>query len=87
MVDNAGLLRGVVGRRELEMAGAVPALSLDLVRTEASPCSPISLDAALLTLGRHSVRQAPVVGRHAPDRLVGMLSLEDIAAAVERSHG
>ena len=45
-----------------------------------------SLDLALLKLGRHSVRQAPVVARDAPDQVVGMLSLEDISAAVNRSH-
>ena len=45
-----------------------------------------SLDLALLKLGRHSVRQAPVVTRAVPALVLGMLSLEDISAAVERSH-
>jgi CBS domain-containing protein len=45
-----------------------------------------SLDLALLKLGKHSVRQAPVVSREAPDHVVGMLSLEDISEAISRSH-
>ncbi len=44
-----------------------------------------SLDLALLKLGRYAVRQAVVVSRAAPDCVVGMLSLEDIAGAVSRS--
>jgi CIC family chloride channel protein len=44
-----------------------------------------SLDLALLHLGRHSLREAPVVSRHAPEHVVGVLSLEDISAAVGKS--
>ena len=44
-----------------------------------------SLDLALLHLGRHSLREAHVVTRHEPQRAVGALSLEDIAAAVGKS--
>ena len=39
-----------------------------------------SLDLALVKLGHHSVRQAPVVMRQEPDRVVDML-LEDISTA------
>jgi hypothetical protein len=41
-----------------------------------------SLDLAMLALGRHSLREAPVVSREHPRQVVGMLSLEDISAAL-----
>jgi CIC family chloride channel protein len=44
-----------------------------------------SLDLALLVLGRHSLREAQVVSRSDPHQVLGALSLEDIAAAVNRS--
>jgi hypothetical protein len=44
-----------------------------------------SLDLALLHLGRHSLREAQVVDRHDPQRAIGTLSLEDIAAAVGKA--
>jgi CIC family chloride channel protein len=44
-----------------------------------------SLDLALLHLGRHSLREALVVSRQDPQRVLGVLSLEDISAAVSRS--
>ena len=85
VVDDEGRLQGVVGRRELTTAGALVA---DVARPDVVTVFPDqSLDLALLKLGRHSVRQAPVVTRAAPALVVGMLSLEDISAAVERSHG
>ena len=83
--DVSRRLEGVVGRRELTTAGALVA---DVARHDVVTVFPDqSLDLALLKLGRHSVRQAPVVTRAAPALVVGMLSLEDISAAVERSHG
>jgi len=85
VVDDEGRLEGVVGRRELTTAGALVG---DVARPDVVTVFPDqSLDLALLKLGRHSVRQAPVVTRAAPALVVGMLSLEDISAAVERSHG
>ena len=85
VVDDEGRLQGVVGRRELTTAGALVG---DVARHDVVTVFPDqSLDLALLKLGRHSVRQAPVVTRAAPALVVGMLSLEDISAAVERSHG
>jgi CIC family chloride channel protein len=44
-----------------------------------------SLDLALLELGRHSIREAPVVARASPGEVIGVLSLEDISAAINRS--
>jgi CIC family chloride channel protein len=43
-----------------------------------------SLDLALLELGRRSIREAAVVSRDNPSQMIGMLSLEDIAAAIGR---
>jgi hypothetical protein len=39
----------------------------------------------LLHLGRHSLREALVVSRQDPQRVLGVLLLEDISAAVSRS--
>jgi CIC family chloride channel protein len=41
-----------------------------------------SLDLAMLALGRHSLREAQVVSRDHPGQVVGVLSLEDISAAL-----
>ena len=85
VVDDAGRFRGIVGRRELERAGAAQTLTLPVVCGEAiTVFADQSLDLALLKLGRHSIRQAPVVSRQDPSRVVGTLSLEDISAAVSR---
>jgi hypothetical protein len=43
-----------------------------------------TLDHALLTLGRQAIREAAVARRDAPDIVVGLLSLEDISAALNR---
>jgi CIC family chloride channel protein len=87
VVDDVGRLQGIVGRRDVERAGADQALTLLVTQRDLVTLFPDqSLDLALLKLGRHSVRQAPVVSRDAPDHVVGMLSLEDISAAIGRSH-
>ena len=86
VIDDEGRLQGVVGRRELASAGSAGRLVADVARRDVvTVFADQSLDLALLKLGRHSVRQAPVVDREQPTRVVGMLSLEDISAAV-RSH-
>ena len=41
-----------------------------------------SLDLALLELGRHSIREVPVVRRASPNDVIGTLSLEDVSASV-----
>jgi CIC family chloride channel protein len=87
VVDERGNLRGIIGRQELEHAGAGERLTLLVMRQDVITVFPDQpLDLALLKLGKHSVRQAPVVSRQAPHQVVGMLSLEDISAAVNRSH-
>src|SRR5262249_34899644 len=43
-----------------------------------------SLDFALLELGRHAIQEASVVDRATADKVVGVVSLEDIAAMVNR---
>jgi CBS domain-containing protein len=87
VVDDTGRLQGIVGRRELERAAAGDLLTIDAVQRDVvTVFSDQSLDLALLKLGRHAVRQAPVVARLDPERVIGMLSLEDISAAVGRTH-
>jgi CIC family chloride channel protein len=44
-----------------------------------------SLDFALLELGRHATREASVVERASPGKVVGLLSLEDISATLNRT--
>jgi len=86
VVDDEGRLQGVVGRRELALAGSSGRSIADVARRDVVTVFPDqSLDLALLKLGRYSVRQALVVDREVPTLVVGMLSLEDISAAV-RSH-
>jgi CIC family chloride channel protein len=87
VVDDTGSLRGIVGRRELSRAGSGQLLTIDVVQGDVVTVFPDqSLDLVLLKLGRHSVRQAPVVARETPGRVLGMVSLEDISAAVSRTH-
>ena len=70
-----------------DSAGTTLTSIADVMRRDTTTVFPDqSLDLALLKLGRHSVRQAPVVTRAVPALVLGMLSLEDISAAVERSH-
>jgi chloride channel protein, CIC family len=83
VVDAAGGLHGLVGRRELASGRTALTPVGEVARREVITVFPDqSLDLALLKLGRHSVRQAPVVSREAPGLVIGMLSLEDISAAV-----
>ena len=86
VVDADGLLTGIVGWRELGSGGPAQTLIAQVVLRDVVTVFPDqSLDLALLKLGRHAVRQAPVVSRLAPREVIGMLSLEDVSAAVGRS--
>lgn len=83
VVDSSGSLHGIVGRQELTAIGG--ATLSGRMRTHVITVFPDqSLDLALLKLGRHSVRQAPVISRLASRQVMGMLSLEDISAALAR---
>jgi chloride channel protein, CIC family len=85
VVDASGRLQGVVGRRELARAAGQRLTTLVVRRDVVTVFPDQTLDLALLKLGRHAIRQAPVVSRLAPDHVVGMLSLEDISAAIRHS--
>jgi CIC family chloride channel protein len=86
VVDADGLLTGIVGWRELGGGGPAQTPIAQVVLRDVVTVFPDqSLDLALLKLGRHAVRQAPVVSRLAPRQVIGMLSLEDVSAAVSRS--
>jgi CIC family chloride channel protein len=82
VVDEAGLLVGIVGRADLARAAPSSALLDVAQRDVVTVFADQSLDLALLKLGRHAVRQAPVVTRPDPTRVIGMLSLEDISSAI-----
>jgi len=83
VIDRAGQLHGIVGRRELALADGPSRAAGDVARRDVvTVFADQSLDLALLKLGRLSVRQAPVVSRLAPGEVVGMLSLEDISVAI-----
>jgi CIC family chloride channel protein len=84
VVDPIGRLEGIVGRRELANGNPQGVIADVVNRQVITIFSDQSLDLALLRLGRHAIRQAPVVSRLAPEHVVGMLSLEDIAAMVGR---
>jgi chloride channel protein, CIC family len=85
VIDGSGQLQGIVARRELARAAGARGVAGDVARAEVvTVFSDQSLDLALFKLGRFAVRQAPVVSRLAPRDVVGMLSLEDISAAIHR---
>ena len=42
-----------------------------------------TLDAALLTLGRHGLNEVQVVARADPHRIIGVLTLQDISAGLK----
>ena len=86
VVDSSGRLRGIVGRRELANGKPQEVMADVLNREVITVFSDQSLDLALLRLGRHSIRQAPVVTRLGPEHVVGMLSLEDILHRQSHPH-
>lgn len=91
LVDDQGRLTGMVTDRDLCMAAHFSGLPLkqlrlgDLVQSAAlQTCRPEqALEDAAELMKRHQIRRVPVVG--ADRRLVGILSLNDIAVA--RRHG
>jgi CBS domain-containing protein len=83
-VVDGGRLVGVVTDRDLLMAARIQGKNPNEVRLASLVQSPVAvcrpeddLDAALEVMARRQVRRLPVV--EAPDRLVGVLSLNDVA--------
>jgi CBS domain-containing protein len=79
----------MVSRRELERAeregrGEEPVLGLARAPSIALPADQ-SVDAALAALGRQQSAELPVVSRGDSGRLVGIVTLGDVAAAVARA--
>jgi chloride channel protein, CIC family len=68
--------------RSISVEQAMRAPGPDAVASETVLYPDQSLDAAMLALGKHSLREAPVVSREQPQRVVGRLSLEDISMAL-----
>ncbi len=89
VVDDEGRLAGIVTRESLEQVdesdqravSEMMATSVPVISTEQT------LDFAIFQLGRHRLREAPVVEADHPHRVVGMLSLDDIAEGVAALRG
>jgi CIC family chloride channel protein len=81
VVDDAGALVGIVSRKDLIRESAA-GTNTDAVmaRRVATIFADQTLDAALLRMGRHGIRQLPVVTRGESRALVGIVTLRDISA-------
>jgi CIC family chloride channel protein len=89
LLDADGRFVGMVSRRELERAeregrGEEPVLGLARAPSIALHADQ-SVDAALAALGRQQSAEMPVVSRRDSGRLVGIVTLGDVAAAVARA--
>jgi len=83
VLDQDGHLVGVVSRVDLARAPRPDTSVLDVATREVVTLFPDqALDLALLKMGRHAVRQAPVVSRTESGLVVGMLSLKDISTSI-----
>jgi CIC family chloride channel protein len=89
VVDGQGRLVGLVTREALDglpesdsrPVGEIARRDLPALSTEQT------LDFAIFQLGRHGLREAPVVEPDHPRRVVGMLSLDDVARGVATLRG
>jgi CIC family chloride channel protein len=89
VVDDQGRLEGLITREALagvadsdpRPVGVLASTAVPVISTEQT------LDFAIFQLGRHGLREAPVVEPDHPNRVVGMLSLDDIARGVVTLRG
>ena len=81
VVDDTGALVGIVSRKDLT-AQPAPGTTADAVMAKrvTTIFADQTLDAALLKMGRHGIRQLPVVTRGESHALVGIITLRDISA-------
>ena len=86
VVDDTGALVGIVSRKDLirEPAAGATADAV-MARRVATIFADQTLDAALLRMGRHGIRQLPVVTRESR-ALVGIVTLRDISAYGRSAH-
>jgi CBS domain-containing protein len=89
VLESSGRFVGMVSRRDLERAeqeGREQADVLSLARTPTIALyADQPVDAALAALGRLQSAELPVVSRKDPGRLVGIVTLREIAATVARA--
>jgi CIC family chloride channel protein len=78
VVDSAGVLSGIVSRKDLERAAEGGTVETVMTAPVVTVFVDENLDAALVRMGRHAIRQLPVVERAQPQRVVGIIALKDI---------
>jgi CIC family chloride channel protein len=78
VVDAAGLLVGIASRKDLQRAEAGADVASVMTSSVVTVFADQNLDVALLRMGRHAIRQLPVVERTQPKRVVGIVALKDI---------
>ena len=84
VVNAAGVLVGIVSRKDLLSEKARGAtIEAVMTRRPITIFADQTIDAALQKMGRHAIRQLPVVARSEPHVLAGILSLRDIAARAQ----
>ena len=89
VVDAQGRLVGLITRDGLSGAGEDDPRPVGELASRDFPriSTEQTLDFAIFQLGRHGLREAPVVDPEHPDRVAGMLSLDDIAKGVAALRG
>jgi CIC family chloride channel protein len=89
LLDEGGKLAGVVGAADMQRSlveGRGESCLRDIARNLSVHAHPDhGLDTVLAKLGRVGVSELPVVSRKDPTRLLGVVSLRDVARALARS--
>ena len=91
LLDDEGRLVGMLDAAEISRAleaGEVGRKLVELDRRPSVHAHPDhALDTVLVKLGRLGVSELPVVSRKDPRKLLGVISMRDVAAALARSAG
>jgi CIC family chloride channel protein len=89
LLDEGGKLAGVVGTADIERslsAGEGARCLRDIARPSLVHAHPDhGLDTVLAKLGQFGVSELPVVSRNDPTRLLGVISMRDVARALARA--
>jgi CIC family chloride channel protein len=89
ILDARGQLVGMLDGAEISRAAAASETGKKLVDLKGLPLVHAhpdhSLETVLVKLGRLGVSELPVVSRKDPNKLLGMISMRDVAAALARS--
>jgi CBS domain-containing protein len=87
VVDDTGALAGIVNRKDLLSDRAAGATAdAVMARRVTTIFADQTLDGALPRMGRHGIRQLPVVMRGESRALIGIITLRDIAACARAAH-